>query len=662
MENKKGHFDFEPFRILENPGTRNSAVNDSKNDKVNNAQDDSDLRFSRGFGGKRNSHADAQDDSDLHFSRDDGDIDSSSYGRFDDSAQRDGDFDSSTYNKPYNYSQRDGDLDSSTYDKPYGSGQRDSDLESSQYDKPNDYLQRDSDLVSSQYDKSEGSGQRDEDLDSSQYDKPNDYSQRDEDLDFRPYSSSSDASATTLSEYSSWQPILQPKASSDQSGADNMKFDRIFAPSEANYSSSEIRHAQQPAPFNFYKENIKKKTNKKQSSAWKYVLVSFLGAALGGTFAFFGATYLVFNTNFFQMNVPQTTKSEPANVVMKYEFDVIDSPVRAIYEKVSPSIVGIRVVSTYNTFFFGEQNITGEGSGIIIRPDGYILTNNHVITGDSSSFGQFPGGGGGSQNTASAYRIEVILPDDKTTSHPAAIIGRDSQTDLAVLKINLTDLPAAQLGDSDLLKPGELAVAIGNPGGLEYMSSVTDGIISGLNRNVRTEDGREYNLIQTNAALNTGNSGGALVNSKGEVIGINTIKVFQTGYEGLGFAIPINAAKEVAENLIDFNYVRGRPKIGIKYNTEFNENYEYFQKQYNVPKGVLVLEVEPLSGAFKAGVLPGDIITKFNNVVIEEHNLLIEIKDSLKPGDIVPIEVHREGKTLSMELELSEDIGDFVQN
>jgi serine protease Do len=453
--------------------------------------------------------------------------------------------------------------------------------------------------------------------------------------------------------YSSWQPIL-PKQPIEQADENIIRSDIVYSPAS---------HHSQSATHDFYKENIKKKPKKKRIGAGRYVLVSFLGAILGGAVMFFGISYLAFNTDYFSKNAPQSTRPDVSAIVKQYEFDVIDSPVMAIYEKVSPSIVGIRLASTYSYFFFGETEYLGEGSGIVIRSDGYILTNNHVITGDTGSFGQFPGGGGGeSSNAKSSDKIEVILPDDKTKVYPATVVGRDSKTDLAVLKIDATGLVAAELGDSDLLKPGELAVAIGNPGGMDFMSSVTDGIISGLNRTVRTEDGKEFNLIQTNAALNNGNSGGALVNSKGQVIGINTIKVYQTGYEGLGFAIPINAAKEVANNLIDFNYVRGRAKIGIVYAPEFNDKYEYFNKQYSVPKGVYVVRVEPLSGAFKAGVKEGDIITKMNGEAIEDYNDLIRVRDSLKPGDIIPIDIYREGKTQSLELELSEDIGEFTQN
>ena len=143
-------------------------------------------------------------------------------------------------------------------------------------------------------------------------------------------------------------------------------------------------------------------------------------------------------------------------------------------------------------------------------------------------------------------KIEVILPDNKNIPYKAELIGRDEKTDIAVLKIDVSGLPAAELGDSDAMKVGELAVAIGNPGGMDYMGSVTAGVISGINRTITMSNGREFRLLQTDAAINPGNSGGALANSRGEVIGINTIKIAATDVEGIGFAIPINEAREIA--------------------------------------------------------------------------------------------------------------------
>lgn len=226
----------------------------------------------------------------------------------------------------------------------------------------------------------------------------------------------------------------------------------------------------------------------------------------------------------------------------------------AVYaaSKVLPSIVGITVEYTVTSNFRQgySQLATAEGSGIIISTDGYILTNNHIVnSSDSSSY----------YSVSEATKVYVYLYNDDTP-YEAKIIGTDEQTDLAVIKIDKNDLTAAELGDSNSIKIGEFAMAIGNPLGMQ--SSVTSGIISALNRNVTSNDGNSYTLIQTDAAINSGNSGGALINAEGKVIGINTLKLSGTGIEGMGFAIPINDTIEIYKQLIENGKVI-RPYIGI---------------------------------------------------------------------------------------------------
>ncbi len=330
-----------------------------------------------------------------------------------------------------------------------------------------------------------------------------------------------------------------------------------------------------------------------------------------------------------------------------------ESPVVAIAQKVGPSVVGIQVSYTYDDMFFGTQTAGGSGSGIIYSSDGYIITNNHVI--ESALITK-------SNDLLSGASIEVILPDQEETPYKATVIGRDSKTDIAVLKIDATNLPAVEFGDSDQLKVGELAVAIGNPAGLEFMGSVTGGYISGLNRKIVFEDGKSMKLIQTDAAINPGNSGGALVNSKGQVIGINSSKIGGSGYEGLGFAIPSNIAKETADSLINDGYVKGRPQLGVGINTNFNNA---IADENGVPHGVLVREVTPLSAAYRAGIKVGDILTKFNGTPIESYEELEEEKNKFKAGDVVEIELYRmpergdpkDGKYITVTVTLGEDKG-----
>ncbi|HEY8350777.1 MAG TPA: trypsin-like peptidase domain-containing protein, partial [Clostridia bacterium] len=232
------------------------------------------------------------------------------------------------------------------------------------------------------------------------------------------------------------------------------------------------------------------------------------------------------------------------------------------------------------------------------------------------------------------------------------VVGRDEKTDIAVLKIDAAGLPAAELGNSDEVKVGELAVAIGNPGGMDYMGSVTAGIISGVNRTITLDNGRKFKLIQTDAAINPGNSGGALVNSKGQVIGINTIKIAATDVEGLGFAIPINEANEIAESLISYKYVKGRPYIGVTIDKRFTEE---FARSNNVPFGLLVYDVQQLSAAYKAGIHIGDIILKFDGKEVKTFEELENLKNQHKPGDEVEVEVYRDGETLKLKLVLGEE-------
>ncbi|HAA24674.1 MAG TPA: peptidase S1 [Ruminiclostridium sp.] len=380
------------------------------------------------------------------------------------------------------------------------------------------------------------------------------------------------------------------------------------------------------------------------------LLSSVIGGALVGAWFQFGAPALAGDTG----NKVIDNNSIDTQPVKQIEIvDRTDSPVTAIAEKVSPSIVGIQVNYRIQDFWFGTQMGSGSGSGIIIRSDGYILTNNHVI--DRAA---------GTGNTmAQGASINVILPYQKDRSYEAKIIGRDEKTDLAILKIDLSDLPAADLGDSDELKVGELAVAIGNPAGIEFMGTVTSGIISGLNREVQISQNHKLKVIQTDAAINPGNSGGALVNSRGEVIGVNTLKISGVSgeYEGLGFAIPINTAKEIIDDLIVEGYVRGRPKLGVYFDPRLTEERA---EQLGVPMGFLVYEVEPLSGAYNAGIKVGDIITEFNGVRVKDFIELENEKNKYKAGDVVTIKLYRiknietrEGEYLTLEVTLGEDKG-----
>lgn len=422
----------------------------------------------------------------------------------------------------------------------------------------------------------------------------------------------------------------------------------VEQPSYGNLNTDVITKAQA-----YYTESFKKPKAKK-NNLFQLILVAVLSSIFGGGVVFaafqFLAPVIQPAIGGYFGNTTQSSVSPAAagtnGAYKKVEITQSNSPVTAIAEKVAPSIIGIKVTvnSQGSGFFFDMgQGGGGEGSGIIIREDGYILTNNHVVESAVT---------GNSNKISSGSKIEVILPSQKDKPYTATIVGRDTKSDIAVLKIEAKGLPAAELGDSDKLKIGELAVAIGNPGGMDYMGSVTAGIISGLNRIITTQDGQDLTLIQTDAAINPGNSGGALCNSQGQVIGVNTIKIAATGFEGLGFAIPINHVKDIAQSLIDFKYVKGRPYLGVSIDQRFNADVA---KQYNVPDGLLVYDVTPLSAAYKAGVKAGDIITKFDGITVKVFKDLEDRKNTHKPGDKVTMEVYRDSKTLTMNVTLDED-------
>jgi serine protease Do len=317
-----------------------------------------------------------------------------------------------------------------------------------------------------------------------------------------------------------------------------------------------------------------------------------------------------------------------------------DLTVTEIAKKVGPSIVGIKmqVKNSRPSGFFGSNSSTSdsEGSGIIISSDGYIMTNYHVVQYADTS------------NSSNRATLTVYLSDKREAQ--ATFIGGDSENDLALIKINLTGLTAAELGDSSTVEVGDLAVAIGNPLGLEFAGSVTSGVISALNRQLDTGD-VTMNVIQTDAAINPGNSGGALLDSKGQVIGINSAKISITGVEGLGFAIPINTAKPIIEQLKAYGYVKGKPLVGIS----AQEVSEEVSSMYGIPVGVYIVEVTQGGAAANAGIVKGDVLIKLDGKTIKTMSDVDSVKKSHKAGDTVDAVVSRNGKNVTVKLTFTED-------
>ena len=311
--------------------------------------------------------------------------------------------------------------------------------------------------------------------------------------------------------------------------------------------------------------------------------------------------------------------------------------------KILPSIVGIKIEYNVNSLIsmFGRQTQSttaqASGSGIIISEDGYILTNNHIVsTSSDNSF----------YEVSEATKVTVTLFGDET-EYEAKIIGTDEQTDLAVIKIDKTGLTKAEFADSDNIKVGEFAMAVGNPLGLE--STITCGVISAVNREVTDSDGKTYTLIQTDAAINAGNSGGALVNSEGQVVGINTLKLEGDGIEGMGFAIPINSTEDITSQLIQYSKVK-RPYIGIT-GMDLDEETA---KANNLVVGVYVKAIDDFSAAEKAGLRIGDVIIQADGKNIKTMDELNEIKNSHQIGDEMTIKVNRDGEERDLTITLGE--------
>ena len=311
----------------------------------------------------------------------------------------------------------------------------------------------------------------------------------------------------------------------------------------------------------------------------------------------------------------------------------------AVAEEVLPSVVGITV--TYNISSFGSSGTaSASGSGVIISEDGYIITNNHVINSESSSV---------YYQVTEATSIQVHLyGDSEDVQYEATIVGSDSSTDLAVLKIETDEeLQAITIGDSDNLRVGEFVMAVGNPLGLG--SSVTCGVISALDREVTDSDGNTYVTIQTDAAINSGNSGGALVNSKGELIGINSLKLSGEDIEGIGFAMPINSSMDIIEQLIEYGSVK-RPYIGIT----GSSLTETLSERYNLPVGVYVESVEEGGPAEEAGLEVGDIITEIEGEAVTSVDEINTIKNTYSIGDTITLTIYRDNEYIEVSITLGE--------
>ena len=366
--------------------------------------------------------------------------------------------------------------------------------------------------------------------------------------------------------------------------------------------------------YNFQEPPVKVKKKRGFNKTIAAVIVCTLCSGFIGS----GVTYLALKDN---LKETKTINVNPS------KFDTKSEALSATeaYNKVAPAAVVVSTKSVTQGYFMHTQEVEGIGSGFIINEEGYILTNYHVIQG--------------------AQEISVTLSNDVTTT--AQIVNYDENQDVAMIKITdeSVKIPATvELGDSDSLQPGEEVIAIGTPLSTELSSTVTKGIISATSRSVAVQSGVTMNLIQTDAAINAGNSGGPLVNTKGEVVGINSSKISGEAVEGIGFSIPINDIKDKIESL-------SKPILNLGISVRTID--EALSKQLNMEQGLYVVEVTEFSSAEKAGLKAGDIIVKADGNRITTFDEFKAVKNGKEEGDEISLEVIRNGESKTINVKLT---------
>ena len=373
----------------------------------------------------------------------------------------------------------------------------------------------------------------------------------------------------------------------------------------------------------------------------KRILYILLVLLFGGASAFAGALaggLTVYRAVQQRSNLPASVQQFlPANNTNPNQTLVlnntnVETAITQSVQRVGPTVVTVvGTIPGQMTFFGPTGDGTVSGSGVFITDQGYILTNNHVVEGTK--------------------QVSIVLSDG--TEQPATIIGTDPYSDIAVLKTDGNVPAVATLGNSDALDPGESVIAIGSPLG-NFKNTVTVGVVSATGRSIDTGNGYQIeDLIQTDAAINHGNSGGPLVNLAGEVVGINTLIVRNTNSgdvaEGLGFAIPVNTAEAIAQQIIEKGYF-ARPYMGIN----FQPISPDIAARYNLPAqwGVYITEVASDSPASEAGLQQGDIITKVGDITLDETHSYVNTLFTFKPGDQITLNVMRNGKDTQVQITL----------
>src|SRR6056297_3139055 len=396
----------------------------------------------------------------------------------------------------------------------------------------------------------------------------------------------------------------------------------------------EEKNEEKLAKINTNEKEMKNNKGEKRRGLTSYFLVALCAAIIGGMIGgYLLPTYLYGNVIPVPENFQQTIEQNESTTINTS--DNINFAA-AVVEKASDSVVGITTRETFRDYFGSQKIQEGIGSGVIVREDGYILTNSHVISdGNSDS-------------------IEVLFSDGSTAS--AEVLWYESLLDLAIIKVNKINLKAAELGDSDDLVVGEPVVAIGNPLSLDLDRTVTSGIVSGLDRTLRIDEYTEIEpLIQTDASINPGNSGGPLLNAEGQVIGINTAKM--TSSEGLGFSIPINEAKPILNKVVSGENIE-EVYVGIT-GVDLDTYEQRLGVDLTPDYGVVIVEIVENSPAFKAGLKAGDIIQKIDGSKIENMNNIVRKLYDFNKGDKANIKIVRDSQEMDIELELEEKPENF---
>ncbi len=403
------------------------------------------------------------------------------------------------------------------------------------------------------------------------------------------------------------------------------------------YYEDKVKQKNQESPVEIKTDDTEIKntepSKRKKRGLTSYFIVALCAAIIGGMIGgYIFPTYLYGNVIPMPEN-SQEIAEQNSNITINTSDNI--NFAAAVVKKASDSVVGITTRETFRDFFGGQQVQEGIGSGVIVREDGYILTNSHVISdGNSDS-------------------IEVLFSDGSTAS--AQVLWYETLLDLAIIKVEKTNLKAVELGDSDNLMVGEPVVAIGNPLSLDLDRTVTSGIISGLDRTLRLENGEIEPLIQTDASINPGNSGGPLLNARGQVIGINTAKM--TSAEGLGFSIPINEAKPILNKIVSGEKIE-EVYVGIT-GVDLDTYEERLGVDLTPDYGVVIVEIVKDSPAYKAGLKAGDIIQEIDGYKIDNMNNIVRKLYDYNKGDTANIKIVRDSQEMDIELEFEEKPENF---